>query len=99
MARQQNDGKGRMGGRAKGTPNKVTGTVKQWLTNLIDQNREQIEKDLQALEPKERLQMLEKLMGYVVPKQQMFAANINFEQLTDEQLTEFIDQITKDVEL
>ena len=36
MARQKNDGKGRMGGRQKGTPNKVTGTVKEWLADLID---------------------------------------------------------------
>lgn len=68
MARPRNDGKGRMGGRAKGTPNKVTGTVKEWLTDLIDRNRGQIEADLQQLEPKERLAMLEKFMQYIVPK-------------------------------
>ena len=68
MARPRNDGKGRMGGRAKGTPNKVTGTVKEWLTDLIDRNRGQIEADLQQLEPKERLAILEKFMQYIVPK-------------------------------
>ena len=68
MARQNNDGKGRMGGRQKGTPNKVTGTVKEWLADLIDKNRGQIEADLQQLEPKERLAMLEKFMQYIVPK-------------------------------
>ena len=68
MARQKNDGKGRMGGRQKGTPNKVTGTVKEWLADLIDKNRGQIEADLQQLEPKERLAMLEKFMQYIVPK-------------------------------
>lgn len=68
MARQRNDGKGRMGGRQKGTPNKVTGTVKEWLADLIDKNRGQIEADLQQLEPKERLAMLEKFMQYIVPK-------------------------------
>ena len=68
MARPRNDGKGRMGGRAKGTPNKVTGTVKEWLTDLIDRNRGQIEADLQQLDPKERLAVLEKFMQYIVPK-------------------------------
>lgn len=68
MARQKNDGRGRLGGRAAGTPNKVSGTLKEWLTSLIDKNRAQIEKDLQDLEPKERLQMMEKLMQYVIPK-------------------------------
>ena len=46
MARQKNDGRGRLGGRAVGTPNKVSGTLKEWLTSLIDKNRKQIEKDL-----------------------------------------------------
>ena len=68
MARQRNDGRGRIGGRKKGTPNKVTGTVKEWLSDLIDNNRGQIERDLQALEPRERLAMLEKFMQYIVPK-------------------------------
>lgn len=68
MARQKNDGKGRMGGRKKGTPNKVTGTVKEWLADLIDRNREQMEEDLRQLEPRERLAVLEKFMQYIVPK-------------------------------
>ena len=68
MARPRNDGKGRMGGRRKGTPNKVTGTVKEWLAALIDENRAQIEADLKQLEPRERLAMLEKFMQYIVPK-------------------------------
>lgn len=69
MARQKNDGKGRLGGRAKGTPNRVTTSVKDWISQVIDKNRLQAERDLKALSPKDRLLMLEKLMQYVVPKQ------------------------------
>ena len=47
MARQRNDGRGRLGGRAKGTPNKVTTSVKEWLSELVNANREQVEADLQ----------------------------------------------------
>ena len=57
------------GGRSAGTPNRVTGTLKEFVADLIDQNREQIEKDLKRLEPKDRLTILERLMGYVIPKQ------------------------------
>jgi hypothetical protein len=56
------------GGRQAGTPNKVTGTMKEFPTNIIDENREQIRKDLKALEPKDRLAMLERFMQYVTPK-------------------------------
>ena len=69
MARQKNDGKGRLGGRAKGTPNKVTTNIKDWIVQVIDNNKQQMERDLKALSPKDRLAMLEKLMQYVVPKQ------------------------------
>ena len=68
--RKKDDGRGRLGGRTAGTPNKVTGTVKEWIASLIDKNREQMELDLAQLEPKDRLLILERLMQYVVPKQQ-----------------------------
>lgn len=97
MARQKNDGKGRLGGRQKGTPNKVTASVKDWLSGLIDKNRKQIEKDIKQLEPKERLQMLEKLMQYVIPKQQAVSADVNIERLSDEQLDSLIEELTRGV--
>lgn len=96
MARQKNDGKGRLGGRQKGTPNKVTASVKEWLSALIDKNRKQVERDLKQLEPRERLVMLEKLMQYVVPKQQAVSARVDFDRLTDGQLDTIISEITKD---
>lgn len=85
------------GGRAKGTPNKVTASVKDWLSGLIDKNRKQIEKDLKQLEPKERLQVLEKLMQYVVPKQQAVSADVNIDRLSDEQLDSLVEELTKGV--
>ncbi|WP_303912043.1 hypothetical protein [Bacteroides mediterraneensis] len=97
MARQKNDGRGRLGGRAAGTPNKVSGTLKEWLTSLIDKNRDQMEKDLQDLEPKERLQMIEKLMQYVIPKQAAQQVKLDFESMTDEQLQQLVNDITKEV--
>ena len=81
-------------GRPKGTPNKLTGTAKEWLSELINENRTQIEKDLKALEPKERLQVLEKLMQYVIPKQAAVSAKVDFDSLTDEQLDEIINRLT-----
>lgn len=97
MARQKNDGKGRIGGRQKGTPNKVTASVKDWVAQVIDKNRRQMERDIKALEPKDRLQMLEKLMQYVVPKQQAVSANVDFSKLSDEQLDNLVDELTKGV--
>ncbi len=82
----------------KGTPNKVTGNIKVWLTEVIDNNRKQIIRDLKALEPKERLQMIEKFMQYTVPKMQSVQAEIDFDSLSEEQVDNIIKAITKEAE-
>lgn len=95
MSRNKNDGKGRLGGRAKGTPNRVTATVKEWLSELIDNNRQRIENDIELLEPKDRLQIMERLMQYVIPKQQAVKADVDLNKLSDEEIDNLIADITK----
>lgn len=79
------------GGRRKGTPNKVTKTLRCFVSELIDANREQITADLNELEPRERLQIIEKFMQYVIPKQN--SQNIDITNITDEQITAIVDNI------
>ena len=86
-----------MGGRKKGTPNKVTSSLREWVNALIDNNREQIESDLKELEPKDRLMVLERLLSYVLPKMQNVDTSINFDGLTDEQLNKAVKQLVKEV--
>lgn len=95
MARPKNDGKGRIGGRQKGTPNKTTKSMREWLTKLLSRNRKQIERDLNSLEPKDRVAMLERLMQYVLPKQQAVKAEIG--NLTDAELSEVAGQVLNQV--
>ena len=85
-------------GRPKGKPNKVTGDVRRWLAELIDGNRSQIKKDLKALSPKDRLLVLEKLMQYVVPKQQATTLEVDYSKMTDAQLTNIVEQLTQSIE-
>ena len=72
--------------------------MRGWLTAIIDKNRKQMEKDLKKLEPKDRLQILEKLMQYVVPKQQAVSAEIDLNKLTDEQLDAVVSELTKGID-
>lgn len=75
MGRQKNDGRGRIGGRAKGTPNKPKPEqlepLNEWLTGLIDRNRARFETDLEQMEPAQRAGVLASLM---VHAQQVEAA-------------------------
>ncbi len=82
-------------GRPKGSPNKVTTEMKEWVKELIDNNREQLERDLKILDPDERWRVIEKLMSYVMPKMQSVEATIDYSKLTDEQLDNIVTGITQ----
>lgn len=72
------------GGRKAGTPNKITGGLKEFVTDILNDNREQIIKDLGKVKPTERLYFLEKMMQYVVPKQQAVSADVSTNNLSKE---------------
>lgn len=74
------------GGRKKGTPNKITKDLRGWLAELINSNRATIKRDLRQLDSEKRLVILEKLMQYVVPKQQAIKTEIT--QLTENEVDE-----------
>lgn len=69
----------RLGGRAKGTPNKTTAATKEVITNLLTEysNNGTMSDDFDSLEPKERLAIAEKLMQYVMPKIQSVAVDLS----------------------
>jgi hypothetical protein len=56
------------GGREKGTPNRLTKELRTILKNVLYNELENIEKLLDSLETKERLDMLIKLMPFALPK-------------------------------
>ena len=56
------------GGRQKGTPNKLTKELRSVLKDILYQELEQIQERLDALKPRERVELLIKLMPYVLPK-------------------------------
>jgi len=62
----------KFGGRQAGSLNKKTLELKAWVKNLLETNQQQIEADLQALEAKDRVQMFERLLKYVIaPAQEL----------------------------
>lgn len=98
MARQKKDGRGRLGGRKAGTPNKVTGTLKDFISEIIDENREQIRKDLKVLKAKDRLFVIERFMQYTLPKQQSIKGELLIDKLTDEQVIDVADKLLNEME-
>ena len=66
MGRIANDGRGRIGGRAKGTKNKPQQPLNEWAAGLINRRRAQFEKDLDEMEPRERAAALAPIIAATV---------------------------------
>ncbi len=62
-----NTGK-KYGGRQKGTPNKLTKEIRTVLKDLIYRELDEIQEHLDSLEPKQRIELVIKLIPYVLPK-------------------------------
>lgn len=87
---------GNPNGRPKGSLNRATAISREWLNMILDKNRRQIEKDLKALDPKDRLAILEKFMSYTIPK--MSSMSLNFEKLSEAELDIIIETLTTKIE-
>jgi len=96
MAFQQ--GHKKVGGRRAGTPNKSTSSLRNWVRLFVTRNTKQMQSDLDALDPKDRLTMLEKFMRYTIPQQQAVSAAVDLNALTDEQINQVVEQIAANME-
>ena len=56
------------GGRQKGTPNKLTKELRTLLKDIIYDELEGLQEYLGALNPKDRVELLIKLMPFILPK-------------------------------
>lgn len=56
------------GGRQKGTSNKLTGTVKEMVSQFVSNEMQHLPTLLNQLEPKEKAEYIIKLLPYILPK-------------------------------
>lgn len=83
-------GKQKTGGRKRGTPNKTSADLKTRILDLVGQQFEVILKDLELLEPKERVAAYMKFLEYVLPKQR--ETKLDLSSLTDDQIEELLER-------
>ena len=62
------------GRRELGTPNKTTSELRRVLKHMVDDELQNIQDNINELEPKERIELLIKLLPYVMPKVQTVSA-------------------------
>jgi len=63
------------GGRQKGTPNRMTKELRSILKDILYQELNDIEKRFEELEPKTRIELLIKMMPFVLPKMNTISHN------------------------
>jgi hypothetical protein len=56
------------GGRQRGTPNKITADARAFIGKLLDSQGETLFDDFAKIEPYQRLNLLERLLPYIVAK-------------------------------
>lgn len=62
-----NTGK-KYGGRTQGTPNRLTTEVRKKISDALNNSIENLESDLATLNTKERLEVVAKLLNFILPK-------------------------------
>ena len=62
------------GGREIGTPNKTTSELRKTLKLIVDDELQILQDNINELQPKERIDLLIKLLPYVMPKVQTVSA-------------------------
>ena len=71
------------GGRVKGTPNKVSAEMRDFIKDLLEGNKAQLRKDFLSLEPKDRISIFCHLVKFVVPALQSVDLNATVENVSD----------------
>lgn len=80
-------------GRKTGVSNKLTGDLRTKVNQIIENNIGTIQSDIDSLEPRERLLILEKLLKYTLPTLQAQSIEIDLNSLSDAQLDQIINSI------
>ena len=70
---------GNPNGRPKGAKNRATSDLAKRIGQILDNNTKQLQKDLEYLQPVERVKAITGLIGYVIPKKQALNVQQSFD--------------------
>ena len=88
---------GNPNGRPKGVPNKTTVSMREKISKFCDENWEQVQSDFDELEPIERIKAFERFLSYTTPKMTENSFKVDYEKMTDEQLSGFVGKMLNDL--
>ena len=71
---------GNPNGRPRGSKNKATNELREWVERFINDNLDTIANDIKELEPNDRVKFFLALLNYTLPKQQSVKAELHDER-------------------
>lgn len=87
------------GGRQKGTPNKATAFSKSVIQEILNdytssEEEKKFKNDIEKLDPKDRIDIMVKLMGFITPKPQSVDMNLtsNIPKTIEDKLKELSEE-------
>ena len=87
----------KFGGRKMGSKNLVTIELKTWISQIIDENRDQLKSDFLALDSEKRWMVADKLLSFVIAKQTASTSEINLNGLTENELDLLTSKILNNI--
>lgn len=72
------------GGRQKGTPNKVTQSTRQIISDLVNEITSDLLTNLDQMTLEEKARLLPRLLDYSIPKYQPDLPPVDFQELLDQ---------------
>lgn len=96
MAQFKKGESGNPKGRPRGSTGEKTKYIRDWITSLVGSNAQSLSENFKHLPSKEKWRVIAQLMPYVITKQTetKVKADVNFSQLSDEQVDNIISQIS-----
>jgi len=80
-------------GRPQGSKNRTTQQIKDALQLVIDSNLTQLEADLAALRPKDRVRAFIDLLAFILPRMTSQDARLSLSTLSDKELDGLLEKI------
>ena len=84
-------GRPKSGGRARGVENKNKLSLKSKILSIVENQIDSLEYDLENMDAKDKLNIVLKLIEYVLPKQR--ETKIDFNSLSDDEIDSLINKL------
>ena len=80
-------------GKPKGAKNKKSLQLRETISNFLNDNFEIVVNDFKTLDPKDRSKLYVDLLPYSISKLQSVTMDMQFDQLSDEQINSIIETL------